>query len=86
MKKLEELCSIVMTIRLHGFTIVVFQSQWETIKEDLVRVFQEFARDGTIRGLTSETYICLIPKKVNSCKVKEFRSISLVTSLYNIIS
>ena len=51
-----------------------------------MKIFQEFWRDGIIHGVTNETYICLIPKKANSSKVKDFRPISLVTSLYKIIS
>ena len=46
----------------------------------------EFARDGIVHGVTNETYIYLIPKKVNSSKVKDFRPINLVTSCYKIIS
>ena len=46
----------------------------------------EFAKDGIIHGVTDETYICLIPKKANSSKIKDFRRISLVTCLYKIIS
>ena len=34
----------------------------------------------------NETYIALIPKKYGSCKISDFRPISLVTSLYKIIS
>ena len=34
----------------------------------------------------NETYICLIPKKTNSGKIRDFRPISLVTSLYKIIA
>ena len=64
----------------------MFQSHWETMKDDLLKVFWEFSKDGIIHGVTNETYICLIPKKVNSSKVKDFKPISLVTSLYKIIS
>ena len=49
-------------------------------------MFSKFAKDGIIHGLTNEICICLIPKKANSSKVKDFRPISLVTSLYKIIS
>ena len=35
---------------------------------------------------TNKTYIALIPKKINSCKICDCRPISLVTSLYKIIS
>ena len=69
-----------------GFTLELFQTQWEIVKEDILRVLLEFAKDGIVHGVTNETYICLIPKKINSSKVKDFRPISLVTSLYKIIS
>ena len=52
-----------------GFTLEFFQSQWETLKEHIMKVLQEFDRDGIIHGVTNETYICLIPKKANSTKV-----------------
>ena len=69
-----------------GFTMVIFQTQWNLIKDDLVKVFKEFHWDGVIHGKTNETYICLIPKILDSCNVNDFCPISLVTSLYKIIS
>ena len=69
-----------------GFPLSVFQSQWEVVKEDLFKVFQEFYDTGVINGAVNETYICLIPKKTNSSKIRDFRPISLVTSLYKIIA
>ena len=51
-----------------------------------MKVFEEFHESGIINGVTNETYICLIPKKLNSCRIKDFRPISLVTSLYKIIA
>ena len=56
------------------------------MKNDILIVFLEFGNDGIIHGVTNGTYICLIPKKANSSKVKDFRLINLVTSLYKIIS
>ena len=56
------------------------------MKEDILKVFGEFEKDGIVHDVTNENYICLIPKKVNSSKMKDFRPISLVTSLYKIIS
>ena len=51
-----------------------------------MKVFQGFYNSGIINGVVNETYICLIPKKTNSSKIKDFRPISLVTSLYKIIA
>ena len=69
-----------------GSTLELFQTQWETVKGNIIRVLSEFVKDGIIHGVTNETYICLIHKKANSSKVKDYRPISLVTSLYKIIS
>ena len=68
-----------------GFSMAVFQTQWDTMKIDIMKVFEEFYRSGIINEISNETYICLIPKKLNSCRVRDFRPISLVTSLYKII-
>ena len=46
-----------------GFTLELFRVHWETMKEDVMRVFGEFAKDGIIHGITNEIYICLIPQK-----------------------
>ena len=69
-----------------GFSITVFQTQWDTVKNDIIKVFQEFYTSDIINAISNETYICLIPKKSNSCRVRDFRPISLMTSLYKIIA
>ena len=55
------------------------------IKEDLVRVFAEFHRCGIINQSTNATFIALLPKKIQTKKVLDFRPISLITCLYKII-
>lgn len=47
---------------------------------------EEFFQNGIINAVTNETYICLIPKTSDSTKVGDFRPISLVSSLYKIVS
>ena len=69
-----------------GYSMAVFQSPWNTVKIDILKVFHEFYRSGVINGISNETHIYLIPKKINSCRVRDFRAISLVTSLYKIIA
>ena len=66
--------------------MALFQSQWDVVKIDIMKVFEELYRSGIINGITNETYICLIPTKLNSCQGKDFRPISLVISLYKIIA
>ena len=69
-----------------GFTMALYQECWDVIKEDLMKVYQEFYRYGIINQSTNATFIALVPKKSQSHKVSEFRPISLVTSLYKIIA
>ncbi|XP_073035927.1 uncharacterized protein [Primulina eburnea] len=69
-----------------GFTMAFYQKNWDTVKPDLLKVFAEFFDGGIINGITNETYICLIPKKKEAMRIKDFRPISLVTSLYKIMA
>ncbi|KAK9133053.1 hypothetical protein Scep_012581 [Stephania cephalantha] len=59
---------------------------WGIIKTDILKVFEDFYRNGVINGITNETLICLIPMKHQAHKLKEFRPISLVTCLYKVIA
>ncbi|RVW47872.1 Transposon TX1 uncharacterized 149 kDa protein [Vitis vinifera] len=68
-----------------GFTIAVFQDCWDVIKEELVRVFAEFHRSRIINQSTNVSFIVLLPKKIQTKKVLDFRPISLITCLYKII-
>ena len=51
-----------------------------------MKFFKEFYENGVVNKCVNETYICLIPKKANSCKIKDFRPTSLVTSLCKILA
>lgn len=66
--------------------MVVFQECRDVVKSDLLKVFFEFFERGVVNGCTNATFICLIPKKSESIKIKDFRPISLVTSLYKILA
>ena len=60
----------------------MFQDCWDVIDEDLVRVFAEFHGSGII----NVSFIVLLTKKSPTKKISNFRPISLITSLYKIIS
>ncbi|CAL8991500.1 unnamed protein product [Prunus brigantina] len=59
------------------FSMLLFQSCWDIVKEDLMKVMVDFFNCGIINAITNETFICLIPKKKESSKVSDFRPISL---------
>ena len=48
--------------------------------------FQEFYEHGQFEKSMNATFISLIPKKPSAMEVKDFRPISLVGSVYKIIS
>lgn len=50
-----------------------------------MKVDREFFERGVIEAAMNETYVYLIPKKEKVVRVKGYRPISLVTSLYKII-
>ncbi|RVW63731.1 LINE-1 retrotransposable element ORF2 protein [Vitis vinifera] len=70
----------------NGFTIGFYQECWETIKDDLLRVFLEFHNNRIINRSTNVTFIALVPKKSQSSRISYYRPISLVTNLYKIIA
>ena len=51
-----------------------------------MRVFREFFYSGVVNARINATFICLIPKKLNSISTKDFRPISLVSSLYKFLA
>ena len=65
--------------------MAAFQEGWEVIK-DIMKVFREFFNNGLVNAKTNSTFICLIPKKLNSISIKDFRPINLVTSLYKVLA
>ena len=49
-------------------------------------MFEEFHRNGKIGVNINSTFITIVPKKDRLVRVKDYRPISLVTSLYKIIT
>ena len=56
------------------------------VKEDVMAFFVDFHRICVIEKSLNVTFLCLIPKKTNAINIMDFRSISLVGSLYKLLS
>lgn len=69
-----------------GFSMAFFQDCWEIVREDVMKVFHEFYERKKFEKSLNATFIALIPKRVGASELKEFRPISLVSSVYKIIS
>ena len=69
-----------------GFTIAFFEKCWCMIGEDVMAFFADFHSQCIFEKSLNATILCLIPKKINAINVKDFRLISLVGSLYKLLS
>lgn len=69
-----------------GFNFVFLRNCWSIIKEDLLRVLNEFHINSSLARGCNSSFIVLIPKKAGAGSIKEFRPISLIGSLYKVIS
>lgn len=70
----------------NGFSIMFYQVCWESIKDDLLKVFSEFFDRGISSLTMRSTFLVLIPKIERTKETGKYRPMSLVSSLYKIIS
>lgn len=88
---IEEVWKVVSDIKgdkalgSDGFSISFFQKCWEIVKGNLMQVFDEFYYSKELYDHIN-TFIALIPKKLNAKELKDFRPIILLNSVYKIIS
>lgn len=69
-----------------SFPLLFFQTFWESVKNDILKVFIELQEDKLFTGPTDYSFVCLIPKKEGTHKAKEYRPISLINGIQKIIS
>ncbi|XP_013608309.1 PREDICTED: uncharacterized protein LOC106315086 [Brassica oleracea var. oleracea] len=69
-----------------GMTSKLFQKFWREMRQDIIRLVQDFFETGSFDPLLNQTNICLIPKKKKPRDMTEFRPISLCNVSYKIIS
>jgi hypothetical protein len=60
-----------------GFTACFYQRSWETVKREVCNSVLGFLNNGIFDSSINTTYIALIPKKKNPCKITNYRPISL---------
>jgi hypothetical protein len=71
---------------LDGFPMSFFHACWPILRVDLLAVFSEFHEFGSFQRSLNATFLTLIPKKVNAVEIRDFRPISLVSSVYKILA
>lgn len=69
-----------------GMSPDFYQKHWDMIREDMVKLVQQFFETSKFEHQVTDTNIVLIPKKSNSTRMLELRPISLYNVSYNIVS
>ncbi|GJU04185.1 RNA-directed DNA polymerase, eukaryota [Tanacetum coccineum] len=69
-----------------GFTFGFYKRYWGLIESDVVAAVKYFFQTGTFYKGCNSSFISLIPKIPDAKLVKDFRPISLIGSLYKIIT
>ena len=69
-----------------GFTMAFLQKCWSVVEVDAMAVFVHFHRYSVFERSLNASFLTLIPKKNNAIDVKDFRPISLVGSVYKLLS
>ena len=71
---------------LDGFTMAFFQKCWNVVEKDVMAFFDHFHRSSEFERSLNASFLSLIPKKNNALNIKDFRPISLVGSVYKLLS
>ncbi|KAJ9682407.1 hypothetical protein PVL29_018343 [Vitis rotundifolia] len=71
---------------LDGFTMAFWIFCWEVVKVEIMGFFREFHERGRFVKSLNATFLVLVPKKGGAKDLKDFRSISLVGSLYKLLA
>ena len=69
-----------------GINFGFIKDLWDIMKDDVMRFLVEFHRNGRLAKGINNTFIALIPKVDSPQRLSDFHSISLVGSLYKILS
>ena len=69
-----------------GFIMAFFQKCWSVVEKDVMDVFDYFHQHSVFERSMNASFLTLIPKKCNAVNIKDFCPISLVDSVYKLLS
>lgn len=69
-----------------GFIMAFFQICWPVLQDDIMGFFEEVYDQGQFESSLNATFLALIPKKNDARNIKDFRPISLIGSVYKLLS
>ncbi|GJU19992.1 RNA-directed DNA polymerase, eukaryota [Tanacetum coccineum] len=79
-------CGVNKTPGPDGFSFEFFRKYWNIIGSDIIQAVKEFFDKGSFPRGCNSSFIALIPKIQDAKFVKNYRPISLIGSIYKIIS
>jgi hypothetical protein len=71
---------------IDGLTPEVFRACWYFMATDLLQMVHRFWEIGMLVHKIKEGVIKLIPKKVDKCRIKDWRPLTMLTTLYKLIA
>jgi len=69
-----------------GVNLGFIKDFWADLKEDLMHFLSDFHRNGKLLKGINSPFITFIPKKDSPQRLNDYRSISLVGSLYKVLA
>jgi hypothetical protein len=69
-----------------GYTMAFFQKCWSVLEKDVMDFFGEVHTYCKFEKSLNTTFLSLIPKKVDATNIRDFRPISLIGSIYKLLS
>ncbi|CAN6173732.1 unnamed protein product [Urochloa humidicola] len=69
-----------------GLNVAFYRAAWQWISGDITDLIDDFYKTGTLPQHTNNTYIVLIPKRVNCLTPQDYRPISLCNVFYKIVA
>ncbi len=69
-----------------GMNVAFFKAAWGWIKDDVMKLVEDFYNTGNLPKELNKTNIVLIPKKNRPANPADFKSISLCNVMYKIIA
>ena len=71
---------------LDGFTMAFSHKCWSVVEKDVMDFFEHFHQHSVFERSMNASFLTLIPKKSNAISIKDFCPISLVGSVYKLLS
>ena len=69
-----------------GFIMAFFHKCWSVVEKSVMDFFDNFHRHSMFERSINASFLTLIPKKCNAVNIKDFCHISLVGSVYKLLS